>query len=257
MDNETSKKSAAEAVQSGFLRAREVARFAAAEAVQAVAVDEKHFYAIANQRIGKYGRQSGDLETRWSATKESPLKHLNSGVIMDGRLYCAHSNYPAKPDASSIEIWDTDTLEHVGSRSFGIYEGSLTWIDRHDEAWWAVFAHYTRKGVSKNNRWTSLVKFDEKWRRLSAWTFPQHVLDRFGTNSCSGGFWGDDGLIYCTGHDRGEIYRLSIPKSGSQLRFVDTIKIPITGQGIAFDASRKQIFGINRLFRQVVVSELD
>ncbi len=250
------KPSATDGVRQSFasppeeLSLSEAQRFDAPEAVQAVAVDADHFYAISNAQIGKYERASGKRVGGWSATPEIPLKHLNSGIIIDGMLYCAHSNYPSEPETSSIELWNPKTLTHLASQSFGHYEGSLTWFDRHGGYWWAVFAHYTREGKSKDNRWTTLVKFDDQWRRLSGWTFPQTVLNRFGRNSSSGGFWGDDGLLYCTGHDHGEIYRLAIPKSGSTLRHVDTLAAPITGQGIA--RFGKSIFGISRPKRQVI-----
>lgn len=122
-----------------------IARFDAAEAVQAVAVDGGHFYAIANAAIGKYDKHSGKLTNLWRASDELPLRHLNAGVVRGGRLYCAHSNFPQFPETSSLEVFDAATLEHIDSHSFGIYEGSLTWVDRHDNAWWAVFAHYSRK----------------------------------------------------------------------------------------------------------------
>lgn len=230
----------------------EVARFAAPEAVQAVAVDANHIYAIANSIIGKYDRHTKALVDRWKSTPEIPLTHLNSGIVIDGRLYCAHSNYPATPETSSIEIWDTGTFQHIASHSFGIYEGSLTWIDKRDGEWWAAFAHYTRPDQPKDNRWTTLVKFDSKWRRLNAWTFPKHLLERFQTNSCSGGCWGPDGLLHVTGHDLGEVYRLALPASGSELSYIDTIRIPITGQGIAWDLPNRRLFGISRPDRQIL-----
>ena len=37
-------------------RFEEIGRFGAAEARQGVAVDERHFYAISNRRIGKYDK---------------------------------------------------------------------------------------------------------------------------------------------------------------------------------------------------------
>ena len=243
---------------SATYRSKEIARFDAPEAVQAVAVDAKHFYAIANSRIGKYDKRTGDRVATWSSTDELPLKHLNSGIVMDGKLYCAHSNYPTSPETSSVEIWDAVSLEHIASHSFGIYEGSLTWIDQRDGAWWAVFAHYNREGNDKTNRWTSLVKFDTEWRRLAAWTFPDEVVSRFTPNSCSGGSWGPDGMLYCSGHDLGELYRLELPRSGSILKHVDTIELPITGQGFAWDRNEQhRVFGINRPKRQVVVAEID
>ena len=47
-----------------------------------------------------------------------------SGVIVDGKLYAAHANYPAGPMAYSIEMFRTwfhaDTLQHLSTHSFGI-----------------------------------------------------------------------------------------------------------------------------------------
>jgi hypothetical protein len=28
------------------------------------------------------------------------------------------------------------TMEHVDTHSFGIHQGSATWVDRHDGSWW-------------------------------------------------------------------------------------------------------------------------
>lgn len=236
----------------------EVRRFSAPEATQAVAVDDQYFYAIGNTVIGKYSKDNGVLSERWTASPDHPIEHLNSGIIVDGKLYCAHSNFPRYPETSSIEIWNTQTLEHIDSHSLGIYEGSLTWIDWHNNAWWAVFAHYHEKvnenPYAKDTRWTSLVRFDSKWRRTSAWTFPQEVIKRFIPHSCSGGSWGEDGQLYCTGHDRSEIYQLKLPRAGSILQLNGVSDIPITGQGFAWDRTfPKTIYGIDRARGQVVV----
>lgn len=237
-------------------------RIDAPEAVQAVAVDEEAIYAVANSAIGKYDKQTGEKIGGWRATDEAPLKHLNSGVVIDGKLYCANSNFPKYPNTSSVEIFDAETLEHVGNHSFGIYEGSLTVVDRHDDAWWCVFAHYSKKvnddPRAKPHGYTSLVKFDRQWRRLAGWVFPQQVLGRFAPHSCSGGTWGVDGKFYCTGHDRGEIYQLTLPKAGSELRLLKTFELPITGQGIAIDRTQPGIvYGIDRPKRQVLECRLD
>ncbi|NLS94284.1 MAG: hypothetical protein GXX96_19160 [Planctomycetaceae bacterium] len=236
-------------------------RFDAPEAVQAVAVDDAHFYAIANTVIGKYEKESGKLVGRWKASEETPLKHMNAGIVLEGKLYCAHSNYPHVPEASSVEIFDTATLEHVGSHSFGIYEGSLTWVDWHDDAWWAVFAHYSSKAgddpFAKPTAYTSLVKFDPQWRRMAGWTFPEELLERFTPQSCSGGGWGPDGQLYSTGHDLAEIYQLELPEAGSTLVLKKIIPVEITGQGVAWDKSRPGVlYGINRAKKQVIVSEI-
>jgi hypothetical protein len=47
--------------------------------------------------------------------------------------------------ASSVEVFDARTLQHLESHSFGVDRGSLTWIDRApDGSWWAGFANYDR-----------------------------------------------------------------------------------------------------------------
>lgn len=237
-----------------------IARWDAPEATQGVAVDDTHFYAIANSTIGKYDKQTGERIALWKASDEYPLTHLNAGVIFDGKLYCSHSNYPHYPETSSVEIFDTKTLEHLGNHSFGFYEGSLTWVDQKDGAWWAVFAHYTREdgdALTKPHTYTSLVKFDKQWRRLGGWVFPDEVLERFAPNSCSGGGWGPAGFLYGTGHDLGELYQMQLPQAGSTLKLVQTIKLEITGQAIAWDRSQPGIiYGISRPKRQVIVSRL-
>lgn len=113
----------------------EIVRFAAPEAVQGVAVDERYFYAIANRAIGKYDKKTGQRVKKWEDAAGGPFIHLDSGVVIDRLLYCAHSNSPEIPMASSIEIFDTVTLNHVGSHSFGIFGDSATWINRWDGYW--------------------------------------------------------------------------------------------------------------------------
>lgn len=238
----------------------EVRRYSAPEATQGVAVDDAAFYAIANRTIAKYDKRTGKRVQLWTADKTRPLIHLNHGIVIKGKLYCAHSNSPGTPATSSIEIFDTKSLTHIGTHSFGVYEGSLTWIDWHDGAWWAVFAHYSNKSLSgggRDTRWTSLVKFDAKWQRRQAWVFPSSVLKKFEPNSCSGGGWGPDGRIYCSGHDARELYVLRLPKAGSTLEHVETIPIANTGQAFAWDKSTPGVvYGIDRPKRQVIVSKL-
>lgn len=251
-----------------------IRRFDAAEAVQGVAVEpnaspEAAFFAISNKAIGKYDKRTGKKLGDWSSTEQLPLTHLNSGVVRDAKLYCAHSNFPQWPETSSVEVFDTRTLKHVASHSFGVYEGSLTWIDwrdRHDShdggAWWACFAHYSER-VNDNPRalpssYTTVVKFDRHWRRLGGWVFPSTVIERLEPHSSSGGSWNADGLLGVTGHDRPELYLLALPRSGSALRHVATVYLPITGQAIAWDPSNPGvIYGIDRGRRQIVVCRVD
>lgn len=230
-------------------------RFPAKEAFQAVAVDSSHFYAIASQSIGKYDKITGEQVDLW----EGPVKHLDSGVVIDGKLYAAHSNYPEIPMTSSVEIWDAETLEHVGSHSFGIRWGSCTWVDRHAGSWWAVFGHYEEfaEEIGKDNRWTTLVKFNDHWQPLESWVLPPEVLERFDGKSNSGGSWGPHGLLYLSGHDRGELYAMRLPEMGSVLELVEIIPIENEGQGIAWDRSEPGvIYTITRSERVVNVLQL-
>ncbi len=223
-------------------RFEEVRRFSADEARQGVAVDERHFYAISNRRIGKYDKESGERVGGWEGAPDGPIIHLDSGIVLDDRLYCAHSNYPGVPMVSSIEVFET-----------------ATWIDRADGHWWVAFGHYAgRGGVSDQGpAWTNLVKFDESWRRVAGYVYPSEVVERFQEMSNSGGTWGEDGRLYATGHDDGAIFVLSLPTAGSVLELQEVIPVAAEGQGIAWDRSDpRTLYSIIRSTREVVVSKL-
>jgi hypothetical protein len=253
---------AATAAQQSARELAEVTRFAAPEARQGVAVDARHFYAVTDRAIGKYDKQTGTLVAKWEGPRDGPIIHLDSGVILDGKLYAAHSNYPHEPMTSSVEIYDAASLKPVGSHSFGIMWGSLTWIDRHDGAWWGVFANYSRVfGQSQrpygNSYWTTLIKFDDKWQWQQGWIFPSNIIKRSEPMSISGGSWGADGLLYVTGHDHAEVYAMRLPRQGSILEHVETIPFGVEGQGIAWDRSQPEfLYGISRKNSQVVVGRL-
>ncbi|SEI44124.1 hypothetical protein SAMN04487995_0759 [Dyadobacter koreensis] len=239
----------------------ETRKFQVSEAKQAVAVDEQYFYVINNSTILKLSKTDGKQIAKWDGTKDG-IKHLNSGVVIKGKLYCANSNYPEIPMASSIEIFDTKTMQHIDNHSFGIAEhGSLTWIDQKDGFWWIGFAHYGGKEASEGRdvRWTSLVKYDLEFRQLASWIFPKNIVELFTPKSNSGGAWGTDGLLYCTGHDKPELYVMKLPKSGYTLEHVATLPASIYGQGIAIDKSvkgKQLIYGLNRATNTVTVSEI-
>lgn len=226
--------------------------FAAAEAGQGIGVDESHFYAVDNQVIAKYDKNSGTLVKRWVGEKDGPIRHLDGAMLMDGKLYAAHSNYPDWPMTSSLEIWDAATMEHIGSHSFGINWGSLTWVDFHQGFWWMTFANYDQllgPGRTPYGRKaaTQLIKFTPGFQMVESWTLPKSLLDRFGEMSNSGGSWGPDGFLYLTGHDPAELYRVRLPRWGSVLELVDVIPMNIRGQGIAWDRSTPGvIYGVVR-----------
>jgi hypothetical protein len=243
---------------SGERHFRELRRFPASAAQQAVAVDAGHVYVVGTRRIEKYARSGGAPLASWSAG-ERPIVHLNSGIVLEGRLYCAHSNYPGVPMLSSIEIFDAEDLTHVGSHSFGIGEGSATWVDRRDDYWWVGFAHYDGRGgePGKGPAWTRVVRYDDAWRRVESWAFPEEVVRRFAGRSNSGGAWRADGLLYATGHDAAEVYVLRLPSAGPVLELVDILPAPIAGQGIAWDPTDpSHLWGIVKSDRTVLEMEL-
>jgi len=230
----------------------QIGEFVAPEANQGVGVDAQHFYAVDNETIGKYDKTTGKLVKKWQGPKKGPISHLDSAMLMDGKIYAAHSNYPEWPMTSSLEIFDAATMEHVGTHSFGIQWGSLTWADWHDNHWWMTFANYDRLlGPNKtpygHKANTLMVKLTRDFRPVQSWTLPKAILDRFEDMSNSGGSWGPDGFLYLTGHDPAELYRMRLPKAGSTLELVDIIPMNIRGQGIAWDRSQPGvIYGIIR-----------
>lgn len=241
------------AAESGAAPALEqIGEFTVSEANQGVGVDARHFYAVDNYVIGKYDKKTGKLVKKWQGDKKGPILHLDSAMLMDGKLYAAHSNYPQWPMTSSIEIFDAETMEHIGTHSFGIQWGSLTWADWHGDHWWMTFANYDRllgpgKTPYGHKANTVMVKFTKDFRPVQSWTQPKAILDRFEDMSNSGGSWGPDGYLYLTGHDPAELYRMRLPKAGSVLELVDIIPINIRGQGIAWDRSQPGvIYGIIR-----------
>lgn len=246
------------AAQSAGRSFTEFMRFRAPEAYQGVAADAEHVYVVTDRGIGKYRKSDGSLVARWESPQGGPVIHFDGAVVADGRIYLPHSNYPQEPMTSSVEIFDAATLQPVGTHSFGIMWGSLTWVDRHDGAWWAVFANYSRVfGPSQrpygNTHWTTLVRLDDQWQWQQAWIFPQQVLRRAEPMSISGGSWGADGLLYVTGHDHPEVYALRLPRMGSVLELVATYPLDVAGQGIAWDRSQPSVlWGVNRPTREVV-----
>jgi hypothetical protein len=245
--------------QEPSLKTVETRRLNAPEANQGVAADKAHLYAIDNGRIARYDKATGVKQAEWTGDPVR-FKHLNACLIVGKDLVCAGSNYPSVPQNSAVEIFDPVKMTHTRTIPIGPGIGSLTWVDRHDGFWWAMFANYDAKGGEPNrdHRWTTLVKFDDQWRRVGAWALPAAVLERMAPFSCSGGGFGDDGLLYITGHDRPEMYALAIPtEGGATLDLVATLSIPVEGQAIAWDrggdpGQKRTLWGVNRASRQVV-----
>jgi len=218
--------------------------YPAFDANQGVAVDDGSFYAVDNTSITKHSRATGKALLQIAGSSGGPLIHLDSGEVVRGRIYAAHSNYDTYPAASSVEIFDARTLKHVGSHSFGIDRGSLTWLTRHDGAWWAGFANYDIEvdgrpyGETDN---TKIVKMDDDFQVQESYTIPEQILDRLKPMSNSGASWGPDGRLWLSGHDDAEVYVMELPRAGSELRWVATVDVPgIEGQGIAWDLTTRK-----------------
>lgn len=232
----------------------ELRRFNAAEANQGVAVDKQHFYAITNHAIGKYRKDNGERVAGWDGDKNGRIKHLNAGVVFDGKLYCAHSNFPALPEKSSVEIWDTATMQPIDKQVFDDPPGSLTWVDRKDGAWFACFAHYKKTSDPAKS---VVVKFGTQWQEQARWHFPAKLIERFAGNSSSGGSFGPGGHLFVTGHDATELYVLDVPASGDELVWSATIPISAAGQAFAWDRGEDGVlYSIQRKTKEVILSQI-
>jgi hypothetical protein len=238
--------------------ARTLRRFAAPEASQAVAVDDRFFYAIGSAVIGKYDKRSGARVGEWKPAAGQPIAHLNSGIVVDGLLYCAHSNYPDTPMVSSIQIFDAARLSFVRSIPLPGDIGSATWIDRGDGVWWVAFAHYAGKGgiPGKGPEATRLVRFDGDWKVEASFAFPPAVVTRWGAMSSSGGVRTGPRTFVTTGHDAPEVYVVDVPERGDELILGAIVPIESEGQGIAVDSANGTVYGIRRRTREVIVSEI-
>ena len=244
-------------------QAVEIKRYTMPDSIhlQGVAVDDAFFYVITNTSVYKHQKEDGSMVAFFDGKKEGIMKHLNAGIVRNGKLYCAHSNFPDSPMASSIEIFDTRTMQHIGNHSFGLFGGSVTWIDEKDGYWWVAFANYNgrRSSEGRDNRWTQLVKFTKKWERAASWIYPANILESFAPYSNSGGAWNRNGELYVTGHDRKELYVLEIPASGFTLQYKRTIPTINGGQGIALDKSVKTgevLYAVNREDNSIIVEQL-
>lgn len=237
----------------GGWRHEELRRFKAEEAHQGVAVDAAHFYAITNAAIGKYRKDTGARVGGWKDA-EGRVKHLNAGVILEGRLWCAHSNYPEMPMRSSVEVFDPETMRHLESIDLSRAGGSLTWVDRRDGWWYACFAQYAKTGDPARTR---VVRFDRDWQPAGELRFPPEAVARFGKNSSSGGSFGPDRHLFITGHDARELYVLDLPVAGDVWAWKTVIPIAAHGQAFAWDrGERGLLYSIDRRTREVIVSRV-
>lgn len=222
---------------------KEVQRFHATYANQGVAVDNKNFYAIQNNHITKY-TLDGDSVTTWTEPNKERIRHINSGIVIGHKLYCAHSNFPKVPMASSIEVFDTRTMQPIESISLGSEIGSCTWAFPGKKCWYVFFAHYDKGEPGKDASWSQLIQFDRQWRRQRGWILPKELIEDIRPNSLSGGVLVGD-TFYCTGHDNGKCYLLKLPSQGMTLEWIGTMEVPFDGQAFSRD-KEGNLWGIIR-----------
>ena len=212
---------------------------ASVHATQAAAADGGHVYAVSSTHVARHDRRSGRL---LAAATSPGTTHLNSGFVHDGRVYCAHSNYPAEPPESDVRVFDpaTDTLavHHV----FRDPPGSLVWCATRGGNWWCCFARYHAA-----NAGTVLVEYADGGfeRECRRFTFPAAVVADWDGMSASGGMWDGETLL-ASHHHFQVLYRLAVPPAGTELSLVEAVACPFPGQGFASDPLTGGLVGIDR-----------
>jgi hypothetical protein len=221
---------------------------ASPHATQAAAADDANVYAISSTVVARYDRGSGRLAAVGTA---ADARHLNSGFLHEGRVYCAHSNYPAEPPESDIRVFDPATGGLGLFHRFVDPPGSLVWCVRRAGAWWCCFAWY-----GEENARTLFVEYaDGKLEReRRRFTFPIEVVADWDGMSASGGIWDGDTLLV-SHHHFPVLYRLALPDEGTELVLVEALRCPFPGQGIAADPATGGLVGIDRSRRRIVFAE--
>lgn len=219
---------------------------ASPHATQAVAADERFVYAVSSTEIAKLDRSSG----KELAVSTGKASHLNSAVLIDGKVYSAHSNFPLKPEQGDVRVLDPGTVKLDVFHKFENPPGSITWVLKREGSWWCHFAGY---GLEKEK--SCLVRFDAEWKETGRWTYPPELMKDWGLMSLSGGIWQGDVLL-ATGHDKKVIYRLKVPEKSGVIEWLGTLDSPFPGQGIAADPKTGGLVGIDRQRKAVIFAEL-
>jgi hypothetical protein len=218
---------------------------ASPHATQAAAADRDCVYAISSTTVARYERSTGRL---LGVATAPGTEHLNSGLLHEGKLYCAHSNYPEMPTESDIRVFDPATNRIEVFHTFRDPPGSLVWCLLKDDRWWCCFAHY-----GEDNANTVLVEYADAGfeQELRRFRFPAAVVADWDGMSGSGGIWDGDTLLV-SHHHFPVLYRLALPEAGDVLQFVAAHGCPFPGQGFASDPATGGLVGIDRPGRRVV-----
>lgn len=237
----------------------ETVRRYASNATQGVAVGPNDVWAVSNFRLTRYDKKTGEQKAEWVGNK-ARFPHINSCALIANELICASSNFPGTPHVSTVEVFEPQTLAHKRSIALGLGTGSITWVDRKDGFWWAMFANYDGKGGEspRDHKHTTLVKFDDQWRWAEAFALPPTVLEKIAPMSVSGGGFGPDGRLYLSGHDLPELYVMALPTAGGGvLEHLATISMEAEGQALDWDESQPgMLYGITRRSREILAMKV-
>lgn len=230
----------------------------APEARQGVASDGLYLYAIDNSTIGKYRIADGELIARFEGS-DADFPHLNSCAVVAGELACAASNYPATPHRGTVEYFRLGDLAHLRTQELPENPGSLTVFGDGPAGRWAVFANYDGKGgvAGQDHTATIYAELGSDYRVARSWRLPATVLSRLAPYSVSGADWSDGKRLFVSGHDKPEIYVLTLPEAGDVLRHIATIATPTRGQAIDLDPDRHLfLWAIDRKSRTIAGMQL-
>lgn len=216
------------------------------EAYQGIAVNERYFYAINNNSIGKYNLANGKRVTKSKLVLGDNLSDLNGGRIKGDKLICTHT---PKDGPNSLEIFNSKTLEHEKSIMIPV-RGSLIWTAILNKKLYGFIAF---NGNEIND--SRLVEFGEDYDIINMWELPYSVTDELKPFTVAGGTI-YDGKVYISGNNKSEIYELEIPDdvNSSYLKHIDTISVDSTGRG--FDIMDGVIYCIKREEKQVTSAKL-
>jgi hypothetical protein len=223
-------------------------------ATQAAAATDKHVFAVSSTAVALYDRATGKL----LAVSEGKAEHLNSAFVWKGKVYCAHSNYPKKPETSEVRVYDPESNKLTVFHDFKDPPGSLVWSVHDAQNWWCCFAHY-----QDDNAKTVLIKMTDEFKEVQRWTFPKKVVDDWDKMSASGGIWevpsakpeGSGDTLLVSHHHYKVLYRMKVPKDAKELELVEALECPFPGQGIAADPKTGGLVGIDRGARKVLFAE--
>jgi hypothetical protein len=243
------------------MRAEVVRTYPASEATQGVAVHQGCFFAITNRRIGKYRIDSGGKLAEFVDAEGGRLIHMNGGVVMAGRLYAFHPNFPGVPHENSVEIFSIEDLKHVGSLPLTSRYGSFVWAVEHPQTGqiWACFGHYNERGgvPGIKNDQTTIVVYDrrfrdsgEVWLEAGLYRAPADLVARWDGMTASGGVFLPDGRLLLTGHHAPELHL--VRAHAGRLELLEVIASPNEGQGLALGMDAGDIWQIQRKDRTVV-----